>query len=139
MFGIWSIMIMIWWSFAMNSFSNVLLCCWFHCIDIFYINFRSCETFTVTIFRVILLLIQTPFNFKSFQRITKRLSITKSRKIKEVPAVFNFHEWQYNTEYIQVSVVHRRFCKLQTNSPVIASLYILQTKNKSTYHAPYLP
>ena len=139
MFGIWSIMMMIWWSFAMNSFSNVLFCCWFHCIDIFYINFRSCETFTVTISRVILLLIQTPFNFKSFQRITKRLSITKSRKIKEVPAVFNLHEWQYNTEYIQVSAVHRRFCQLQTNSPVIASLYILQTKNKCTYHVPYLP
>ena len=121
------------------TFDKYLLSCWFHCVDIFYINFRSCETFTVTNSGAILLLIETPSNFKSFQRITERLRITKSRKIKQVPTVFNFHEWQYNTEYLQVLVVHRRFCQLQTNSPVIASLYILQTKNKCTYHVPYLP
>ena len=79
------------------------------------------------------------YSQKSFQRITERLRITKSRKIKQVPTVFNFHEWQYNTEYLQVLVVHRRFCQLETNSPVIASLYIWQTKNKCTYHVPYLP
>ena len=121
------------------TFDTYLLSCRFHCVDIFYINFRSCETFTVTNSGAILLLIETPSNFKSFQRITERLRITKSRKIKQVPTVFNFHEWQYNTEYLQVLVVHRRFCQLQTNSPVIASLYILQTKNKCTYHVPYLP
>ena len=75
---------------------------------------------------------------KSLQRITERLHITQSRKIKQVATVFNFHEWQYNTEYLQVLVVHRIFSQLQTNSPVIASLYILQTKNKCTYHVPYL-
>ena len=51
------------------------------------------------------------YSQKSFQRITERLRITKSRKIKQVPTVFNFHEWQYNTEYLQVLVVHRRFCQ----------------------------
>ena len=117
------------------TFDTYLLGCRFHFADIFYINFRSCETFTVTNSGTIL---ETPSNFKSFQRITERLRITKSRKIKQVPTVFNFHEWQYNTEYLQVLVVHRRFCQLQKNSPVIASLYVLQTKNKCTYHVPYL-
>ena len=37
------------------------------------------------------------YSQKSFQRITERLRITKSVKIKKVPTVFNFHEWQYNT------------------------------------------
>ena len=78
------------------------------------------------------------YSQKSFQRITERLRIAKSRKIKSVPTVFNFHEWQYNTEFLQVLVVHRRFCQHQTNSLVMAYLYILQTKNKCTYHAPYL-
>ena len=32
------------------------------------------------------------YSQKSFQRITERLRITKSRKIKQVPTVFNFHE-----------------------------------------------
>ena len=76
---------------------------------------------------------------KSFQKITERLRITKSREIKQVPTVFNFHDWQDKTEYLQFLVVYRRFCQLQTNSSVIASLYILQTKNRCTYHVPYLP
>ena len=76
---------------------------------------------------------------KSFQRITERLRITKSGKIKQVPTVLNFHEYQCNTEYPQVLVVHRKFCQLQTNAPVIASLFILQIKNKCTNHVPYLP
>ena len=71
------------------TFDTYLLNCRFHCVDIFYINFRSCETFTVTNSGTIL---ETPSNFKSFQRITERLRITKSRKIKQVPTVFNFHE-----------------------------------------------
>ena len=31
-------------------------------------------------------------------------------------------------QYLQVLVAHRRFCQLQKNSPVMASLYFLQTK-----------
>ena len=118
------------------TFDTYLLSCRFHCVDIFYINFRSCETFTVTNSGTIL---ETPSNFKSFQRITERLRIIFFKKNKVVPTVFNFHKWQYNTEYFQILVVHRRFCQLQINSPVIASLYVLQTKNKCTYHVLYLP
>ena len=33
-----------------------------------------------------------------------------------------------NIEYIQVLVVQRRFCKLQINSPVMASLNIYKLK-----------
>ena len=40
------------------------------------------------------------YSQKSFQRITERLRIAKSRKIKEVPAVFSFNEWQCKTEYL---------------------------------------
>ena len=38
-----------------------------------------------------------------------------------------------NIEYTQVLVVQRRFCQLQINSPVMASLYIykLKVENKS--------
>ena len=36
------------------TFDTNLLSCRFHCIDIFYINFRSCETFTVANFGAIL-------------------------------------------------------------------------------------
>ena len=78
------------------------------------------------------------YSEKSLERSTEKLHITQSRKIKQVATVFNFHEWEYNTEYLQVLAVHRRFSQLQTNSPVIASLYILKTKNKCTYHVPYL-
>ena len=47
------------WSFAIDLFSNVLfqtfdyfwkldlLSCWFHCVEMFYIEFRMRETFTV--------------------------------------------------------------------------------------------
>ena len=43
-----------------------------------------------------------------------------------------------NTEYLQVLVVQRRFCQLQTNSLVMAPLYIYKLKiNVPTmYHAP---
>ena len=30
------------------TFDTYLLSCRFHCVDIFYISFRSCETFTIT-------------------------------------------------------------------------------------------
>ena len=121
------------------TFDTYLLSCLFHCVDIFYINFRYWETFTVTNSGAILSLTETPFNFNSFQRITERLHIIKSRKMKWVPTVFNFPEWLYNTEHLQVSIVHRRFCQLQTNFLVIAPLNILETKNKYTYHRRYLP
>ena len=49
------------------TFDTYLLSCWFHCVDIFYINFRSCETFTVTNSGAILLLIETPSNFKNIK------------------------------------------------------------------------
>ena len=64
------------------TFDTYLLSCPFHCVDIFYINFRSCETFTISNSGAILLLIETPFNFKSFQRITEILRIIFSRKRK---------------------------------------------------------
>ena len=46
------------------TFDTYLLNCQFHYVDIFYINFISCETFTVTNSGAILLLIETPSNFK---------------------------------------------------------------------------
>ena len=49
------------------TFDTYLLSCQFHCVDIFYINFRSCETFTVTNSGGILLLIETPSNFKNIK------------------------------------------------------------------------
>ena len=46
------------------TFDTYLLSCRFHCVDIFYINFRSCETFTITNSRAILLLIKTLSNYE---------------------------------------------------------------------------
>ena len=46
------------------TFDTYLLSCRFHCVDIFYINFRSCETFTITNSGAILLLIETLSNFR---------------------------------------------------------------------------
>ena len=46
------------------TFDTYLLSCRFHCVDIFYVNFRSCETFTITNSRAILLLIKTPSNYE---------------------------------------------------------------------------
>ena len=48
------------------TFDTYLRSCRFHCVGIFYINFRSCETFTVTNSGAILfLLVETPSNFKN--------------------------------------------------------------------------
>ena len=44
-------------------FDTYLLSCRFHCFDIFYINFRSSQTFTITNSGAILLLIETLSNF----------------------------------------------------------------------------
>ena len=49
------------------TFDMYLLSCRFLCVDIFYINFRFCETFTVTNSWAILLLIETPSNFKNIK------------------------------------------------------------------------
>ena len=37
-----------------------------------------------------------------------------------------------NIEYLQVLLVQRRFCQLQTSSPVIGSLYIYKLKINAT-------
>ena len=49
------------------TFDTCLLSCRFHCVDIFYINFRSCEAFTITNSGAILLLIETLSNFKTMK------------------------------------------------------------------------
>ena len=49
------------------TFDTYLLSCRFHCVDIFYINFRSCETFTITNSEAILLLIETLSNFRTMK------------------------------------------------------------------------
>ena len=45
---------------------------------------------------------------------------------------FNFQQFSIfindNTEYLQVLVIQKRFCQLQINSLVIASLYINELK-----------
>ena len=46
------------------TFDTYLLSCQFHCLVICYINFRSCETFTVTNSGAILLLIETVSNYE---------------------------------------------------------------------------
>ena len=48
------------------TFENMyLLSCWFHCVDIFYIKFRFCETYTVTSSVTRNLLIKTLSNFRT--------------------------------------------------------------------------
>ena len=49
------------------TFDTYLIKCRFRCVDIFYINFRSCETCTVTNSGAIFLLIETPSNFKNIK------------------------------------------------------------------------
>ena len=49
------------------SFDTYLLICGFHYVDIFYINFRSCETFIITNYGAIILLIKTLSNFKNYE------------------------------------------------------------------------
>ena len=49
------------------TFDTYLLSCWFHCVDIFYIKFRSCETFTVTNSEAMLLLIETLSNWRTIK------------------------------------------------------------------------
>ena len=48
------------------TFDTYLLSCRFHYVDIFYIKFRSCETFKVTNSGAILLLIET-LNFRAIK------------------------------------------------------------------------
>ena len=50
------------------TFENMyLLSCWFHCVDIFYIKFRFCETYTVTSSVTKNLLIETLSNFRTIK------------------------------------------------------------------------
>ena len=49
------------------TFDTYLLSCRFHCVDMFYINFRFCATFTVTNSGTILLLIETLSNFRTIK------------------------------------------------------------------------
>ena len=49
------------------TFDTYLLSCQFHYVDIFYINLRSCETFTVTNSAAILSLIEIPSNLKNIK------------------------------------------------------------------------
>ena len=72
------------------TFDTYLISCRFHYAYIFYINFRSCETFTVTNAGAMLLLIETPSNFKSFQRISERLRIIFFKKNKVSANRFQF-------------------------------------------------
>ena len=58
------------WMFSSKhsiTFDTYLLSCRFYCVDIFYINFRSCETFTITNSGAILLLIETLSNFTTMK------------------------------------------------------------------------
>ena len=49
------------------TFDTYLLSCRFYCVHIFYINFRSRETLTVTNSGAILLLIETLSNFRTIK------------------------------------------------------------------------
>ena len=49
------------------AFDTYLLICRFYCVDIFYINFRSWETFTITNSGAIFLLIETLCNFRTMK------------------------------------------------------------------------
>ena len=49
------------------TFDTYLLSCRFHCVDIFYIKFRSSETFTITNSGAILLMIETLCNFRAIK------------------------------------------------------------------------
>ena len=49
------------------TFVTYLLSCRFHCVDIFYINFRFCKTFTITNSGAILLLIETLSSFRTMR------------------------------------------------------------------------
>ena len=49
------------------TFYTYLSSCRFYCVDIFYINFRSCETFTIANSGAILLLIGTLPNFRTMK------------------------------------------------------------------------
>ena len=50
------------------TFENTdLLCCWFHCVDIFNIKFRFCETFTVIYSVTRTLLTETLYKFRTIK------------------------------------------------------------------------
>ena len=49
------------------TFNTYLLSCRFHCVGIFCINLRSCETLTITNSGAIILLIETLSNFRTIK------------------------------------------------------------------------
>ena len=50
------------------AFDTYQLSCRFHCVDIFYVKFRSCESFTVANSGAIHLLNETLSNFRAIKR-----------------------------------------------------------------------
>ena len=118
------------------TFDTYLLSCRFHCVDIFYINFRFCETFTVTHSGAIFLLIQTPFNFKSFQRITERLPINFFKKNKVSTSSFQF-SWIAIQCWISSSLSFDQLpWSIRTNKD-IESAYVLKLSKPITSSARY--
>ena len=50
------------------NFENMyLLSCWFHCADIFYVKFRFCETPAVINSVTRILLVETPYKFRTIR------------------------------------------------------------------------
>ena len=72
-------------------FGTYLLSCRFHCVDIFYTKFRSCETFTVTNSGAILLLIETLSNFRAINQIADILHFNDSDNYRKTSGSL----WQY--------------------------------------------
>ena len=62
------------------TFDTYLLSCRFHCVDIFYINFRSCETFTVTNSGATLLLIENLLTLRAFKELLKDCVLRSQEK-----------------------------------------------------------
>ena len=55
-------------TFQTINFENTyLLSCWFYCVDIFYIEFGFCETFTVINSVTRILLIKTLYKFRTIE------------------------------------------------------------------------
>ena len=47
--------------------THLLLRCWFHCVEVFYIKFRLCETFTVINSVTRILFIETLYRFRTIK------------------------------------------------------------------------
>ena len=112
------------------TFDKYLLSCWFHCVDIFYINFRCCETLTVTNSG------ETLSNFKNFQRITERLRINFFKKNKVSTSSFQF-SWMAIQYWISSSLSFDQLpWSIRTNKD-IESAYVLKLSKPITSSARY--